>query len=177
MLVRWFPPSPRQLGLVPDERPGQYFSNLARQPSSTYGGGWGLQSFGDFATGVFMLVGRNSQPFERSTRLLSFAVLSLALGLPAVFVPPSLAQTAVKPDRKVIVSAKPDYPDILRRARVGGLVRLKATVLPNGTVSSVEILGGNPILAENAVTAVKKWKYVPSQTQTVEDVALTFSPN
>jgi TonB family protein len=124
-----------------------------------------------------MLVGRNSQPFESSSRLRSFAVLSLALCLTAVFVPPCLAQKAEKSDRKVIVSAKPDYPDILRRARVGGLVRLKATVLPNWTVSSVEILGGNPILAENAVTAVKKWKYVPSPTQTVEDISLSFSPN
>lgn len=139
--------------------------------------GWGLQSVGDIATGVIMLVGRNSQLFESSARWLSFAILSLALCQMTVFVLPSLAQKAEKSDRKVIVSSKPDYPAILRRAQVGGLVRLKATVLPNGTVSSVEILGGNPILAENAVAAVKKWKYVPSPIQTVEDVSLSFSPN
>jgi len=156
---------------------GQYLSNLARQPLSTYRVGWGLQSVGDFATGVIMLVGRNSQLFESSTRWLSFAILSLALCQMAVFVLPSLAQKAEKSDRKIIVSTKPEYPNILRRAQVGGLVRLKATVLPNGTVSSVEILGGNPILAENAVAAVKKWKYVPGPNQTVEDVALSFSPN
>lgn len=101
----------------------------------------------------------------------------LALCLTTVFVPASLAQKPSKSERKVIVIAKPDYPDILRRAQVGGVVRLKATVLPNGTVSSVDVLGGNPILAENAAAAVKKWKYAPAASQTTEDVSLSFSPH
>jgi len=101
----------------------------------------------------------------------------LALCLTTAFVPGSLAQKTPKSERKVIVIAKPDYPDILRRAQVGGIVRLKATVLPNGTVSNVEVLGGNPILAENAASAVKKWKYAPAATQTTEDVSLSFTPH
>lgn len=108
---------------------------------------------------------------------LASATLMLALCLTTVFVPASLAQKPSKSERKVIVIAKPDYPDILRRAQVGGVVRLKATVLPNGTVSSVDVLGGNPILAENAAAAVKKWKYAPAASQTTEDVSLSFSPH
>ena len=108
---------------------------------------------------------------------LASATLTLALCFMAAFVPASLAQKASKLERKVIVLAKPDYPDILRHAQVGGVVRLRATVLPNGTVSDVEVLGGNPILAENAATAVKRWKYTPSATQTTEDVSLSFTPH
>ena len=108
---------------------------------------------------------------------LASATLALALCLTAAFVPASLAQKPSKPERKVIVTAKPDYPEILRYAQVGGVVRLRATVLPNGTVSNVEVLGGNPIFAENAATAVKKWKYAPAATQTTEDVALSFTPH
>jgi TonB family protein len=108
---------------------------------------------------------------------LASATLTLALCLMAAFVPASLAQKASKQERKVIVTVKPEYPDILRHAQVGGVVRLKATVLPNGTVSNVEVLGGNPILAENAATAVKKWKYVPAATQTTETVSLSFTPH
>jgi TonB family protein len=115
---------------------------------------------------------RKSNP----ARLVS-ATLALALCLMAAFVPAALAQKASKQERKVIVVAKPDYPDILRHAQVGGVVRLKATVLPNGTVTNVEILGGNPILAENAAAAVKKWKYAPGAAQTVEDVSLSFTPH
>jgi TonB family protein len=101
----------------------------------------------------------------------------LALSWTTAFVPASLAQKASKSDRKVIVITKPDYPDILRRAQVGGVVRLKATVQANGTVSNVEVLGGNPILAENAAAAVRKWKYAPGATQTLEDVSLSFTPH
>jgi TonB family protein len=106
---------------------------------------------------------------------LASATLTLALCLMAAFVPVSPAQK--KPERKVIVVSTPDYPDILRHAQVGGTVRLKATVLPNGSVTNVEIIGGNPILAENAVTAVKKWKYAPAEKQTIEDVSLRFTPH
>lgn len=103
--------------------------------------------------------------------------LTLALSVTAVFVPVLPAQKPSKPERKVTLVTKPEYPEILRRAQVGGVVRLKATVLPNGTVSNVEILGGNPILAENAAASVKKWKYAPAATQTAEDVSLSFSPH
>ena len=60
---------------------------------------------------------------------------------------------------------------------MGGLVRLKATVGPDGKVDNVEVLGGNPILAESAVAAVIKWKFAPAAAQTVEDVSLTFTPH
>ena len=121
-----------------------------------------------------MQVGRHTERFQMIPRRLSFATLPLALCLTAAFVSPSLAQ---KSDRKVVVTVKPEYPDLLRRAQVGGVVRLKATVLPNGAVSSVEILGGNPILAERAVTAVKNWKYAPAPDKTIEDISLSFSPH
>jgi TonB family protein len=108
---------------------------------------------------------------------LASATLMLVLCLTTAFVPASLAQKAPKSERKAIVITKPEYPDILRRAQVGGVVRLRATVLPNGAVSNVEILGGNPILAENAAAAVKRWKYAPAPTQTTEDVSLSFNPH
>ncbi|MFZ0773444.1 MAG: energy transducer TonB [Candidatus Sulfotelmatobacter sp.] len=88
----------------------------------------------------------------------------------------SLAQNAPRP-RKVLVSVKPQYSEILKRAQIGGVVRLRATVLANGTVSNVDILGGNPILAESAATAVMKWKFAPAATQTVENVTLNFNPH
>lgn len=93
------------------------------------------------------------------------------------FAPALLAQKPSKSDRKVLVSVKPEYTDLLRRAQIGGMVRLKATVSAEGKVSSVAVVGGNPILAESAVTAVMKWKYVPTATQTVEDISVSFSPH
>ena len=129
---------------------------------------------GALATGVVMRVCRQRERFQMIARKFSFAILPTALCLAAAFVSPSLAQRA---ERKVLVTVKPDYPELLRHAQVGGVVRLKATVLANGAVSNVEILGGNPILAERAVTAVKNWKYAPASDKTIEDISLTFSPH
>jgi len=92
-------------------------------------------------------------------------------------VPALLAQKAPKSDRKVLVSVKPEYSELLKHAQIGGLVRLKVTVSADGKVSNVDIVGGNPILAESASAAVMKWKFIPAPSQTVEDISISFSPH
>lgn len=44
----------------------------------------------------------------------------------------------------------PDYPLVLRDGHFEGQVHLEATVLANGSVTHVDIRGGNPMLAEYA---------------------------
>lgn len=83
-----------------------------------------------------------------------------------------MAQKA-KP-RKVISDVKPVYPPTLKQLGIQGKVRLTAIVLPNGSVLAVQVIGGNPILVENAVKAVKNWQYAPGPSQTEEDVVLNF---
>ena len=104
-------------------------------------------------------------------------VLALLFSLGTCLAPPVLAQKAAKSSRKVVSSVKPEYPELLRHQQIGGLVRLDATVLPDGTVSKVEVRGGNPILAESAAAAVMKWKYAPAASQTTEEVTFTFDPH
>jgi TonB family protein len=91
-------------------------------------------------------------------------------------VPTLAAQKTPRAERKVLVSEKPLYPEPLKHAQIGGLVRLRATVLSNGTVSNVGILGGNPVLAESAVAAIKRWRFTPAPSQTVEDINVNFDP-
>jgi TonB family protein len=107
----------------------------------------------------------------RLVALLTVVFLSLAL------TPASHAQKAAKSERKVLVSVKPDYSELLRHAQIGGLVRLKATVAADGKVTNVTVVGGNPILAESASAAVMKWKYAPASEQTVEEVSISFTPH
>jgi TonB family protein len=92
----------------------------------------------------------------------------------AMFFPSAQAEKA---GRKVLISVKPDYPALLKHQQIGGLVRLVATVLPDGAVKRVEVRGGNPILAESASAAVMKWKYAPSASETNEEISLSFSPH
>jgi TonB family protein len=60
--------------------------------------------------------------------------------------------------------------------QIGGTVRLEITISPKGNVENAKVLGGNPILAESAVAAVKKWKFVSAATSTTTTVALDFNP-
>jgi len=108
-------------------------------------------------------------------RVIAFSILGVIFVLTASSTR-MLAQKSDKPARTVLSRVKPEYPEALQRVQVGGLVRLSATVLPSGTVSKVQVRGGNPILAESAVTAVMKWKFVPSAAETTEEISLSFSP-
>jgi TonB family protein len=76
-------------------------------------------------------------------------------------------------ERKLVTRVEPQYPEILREKQIGGIVRLEVTIAANGTVQSVAVLGGNPILAEAAETAVRKWVYAPGRSQTLE-VSIPF---
>ena len=85
-----------------------------------------------------------------------------------------LAQKSPRVARKVITEVKPAYPATLKNLHIEGLVRLTVTVLPNGNVANINVRGGNPILVENALKAVKNWKYAPGFSQTEEEVDPQF---
>ena len=92
------------------------------------------------------------------------------------FTPPSLAQQDSKTERKLITRIEPDYPPVLRMRQIGGTVKLQITITPKGAVEDTKVLGGNPILAESAVAAVKKWKYAAADAATTTTVSLDFNP-
>jgi TonB family protein len=79
-------------------------------------------------------------------------------------------------DRKVITRIEPLYPATLERLYIGGVVRLEVVVAPNGTVQSTKLIGGNPILGQSAIAAVKQWKYAPGRAETTSVVRLEFDP-
>jgi protein TonB len=49
-----------------------------------------------------------------------------------------------------------------RQARVGGIVRIQASIGKDGKVRKVEVLNGPPLLRQAALDAVLKWVYSPS---------------
>jgi TonB family protein len=77
--------------------------------------------------------------------------------------------------RKVKTSAPPEYPELAKRLNIRGLVRVEVTVAPDGTVKQVKELGGNPVLVESLVRAVKKWKYEPAAKESVFEVKFEFN--
>lgn len=105
-------------------------------------------------------------------RLIVVPLLLLALAAR-----PASSQESDPPGRvrQVLRRVAPIYPDLARRSQISGIVRLRATVAANGSVKSVEPLGGNPVLIKPAQTAVADWKYAPAPAETRELVELRFN--
>ena len=76
--------------------------------------------------------------------------------------------------RTLISRVEPVYPVILLSNHIGGTVRVKVTIAQNGTVRDVELMGGNPVLGEAAMTAVRKWVYAIGRSQTTTEVSIPF---
>lgn len=118
---------------------------------------------------------------EEVARIRTMGRAGLVVCLFALVVIPLRAQTedanAAASDRKLVTRVEPKYPPTLERLYIGGVVRLQVDIAPNGTVESAQLLGGNPILGQSAIAAVKQWRYAPgkSKTRTVE--RLEFDPH
>jgi TonB family protein len=80
-------------------------------------------------------------------------------------------------DRKIVSRVDPEYPETLKRLYIGGIVRVEVVVGSNGNVQTTELLGGNPILGQSAMKAIKQWKYEPGAAKEKLIVQLEFDPH
>lgn len=79
--------------------------------------------------------------------------------------------------RKVVKKAPVQYPSILKSKGIGGIVKLKVYIKPDGSVRDTEVIGGNPILAESAQKSVGQWKFSTGSAETVMEVSVVFDPH
>jgi TonB family protein len=63
---------------------------------------------------------------------------------------------------KLIQQPVPAYPPLAKQARITGVVRLNAVIAKDGTVASVTLASGHPLLVPAAMEAVKQWVYQPT---------------
>ncbi len=83
----------------------------------------------------------------------------------------------------VIRSVEPQYPPDARHQQIQGPVVLDVQVLRDGSVGTIGIVSGNPLLTEAAVHAVRQWKYQPNvvngrtvESQTRVTINFTLPP-
>jgi len=79
-----------------------------------------------------------------------------------------------QPARKIVLRVNPAYPDLAKRMHLSGIVKLRVTIAANGSVKSVEPVGGNPVLLKAAQDAVTNWKFATAPDETREVVELRF---
>ena len=77
-------------------------------------------------------------------------------------------------ERQVVREQLPEYPVMLKKMGIGGTVRISALVAADGSVKGTKVDGGNPMLAELASNAVKKWKYAAASEQSSESIEFNF---
>jgi periplasmic protein TonB len=62
----------------------------------------------------------------------------------------------------LINRVQPVYPPLARQTRIAGTVRLHAIISKSGSVESLEVMSGHPLLVRAAMDAVQQWKYKPT---------------
>ncbi len=79
--------------------------------------------------------------------------------------------------RKIISQPAPVYPEMARQFRLSGTVKVQVVVAPDGQIKETKVIGGHPLLAEAALTALKKWRFAPSNAETTQVVEFNFKLN
>jgi TonB family protein len=107
--------------------------------------------------------------------VLGFALLGLVSLHPSAF-SQETNQEATK--RKLTAKIPPKYPPLARQLKLSGKVRVEVIVSPDGRVRGTRIIGGNPILANAALDAIRMWRYEVSGKETTEVAEIDFKdPN
>jgi len=102
------------------------------------------------------------------TGLLAFMAGVTFQSMPAA----AQGELARKPKTKVA----PAYPELARRMNISGTVKVLVVVSPSGSLKDTKVVGGNPLLVNAAMDALKKWKFEPADTESSGTVEFKFQP-
>ncbi len=62
----------------------------------------------------------------------------------------------------LVLKVTPPYPSDAKQARIQGVVQLTAIINKDGTIQSLQLISGHPLLVPAATDAVKQWVYRPT---------------
>lgn len=103
------------------------------------------------------------------------AVLSLGMMVGQVYVGAQQAQSE-ELVRRAKSRMEPSYPDLAKKMRISGTVKIEVVVSPNGTVKEARVVGGHPVLANAALEAAKKWRFEPASAESTGVIDFKFEP-
>ena len=100
--------------------------------------------------------------------VLTISLVAMCSGLMAT----GTGFAADEPMRKVTKRVVPVYPELARRLKLNGTVKLTAVVAGGGQVTSIEVIGGHPVLVVAAQDALKQFVFQAASAESRE--ILTF---
>jgi TonB family protein len=77
--------------------------------------------------------------------------------------------------RAIKSKVAPIYPEIAKRMKISGVVKVEATVDADGKVTSVKTLSGNLMLSPAAEAAIRKWRFQAASAESKVNIDLNFS--
>lgn len=87
-----------------------------------------------------------------------------------------MAAPAHAADARAIKSRVPPvYPEIAKRMKIEGAIKVQATVDADGKVTDAKAVSGNRILSSAAEDAVRKWKFEPGSGEAMVVVDINFT--
>jgi protein TonB len=88
-------------------------------------------------------------------------VAALPAAMPAT-APPSRVSISQGVSRGLLIhQVNPIYPSLARATHITGAVQLRAVIGKDGSVRSLTVIGGHPLLTKAAMDAVRQWRYKP----------------
>jgi len=114
-----------------------------------------------------------SVSLQALNRMLAVGLLPLG-GWAATSSPRAWGQDEIA--RKVKTKVPPLFPELARRMKITGVVKVLITVAPNGSVKDAKLVGGHPVLANAALDAVRKWRFEAGPQESTGIVEFHFDP-
>jgi protein TonB len=62
----------------------------------------------------------------------------------------------------LIHRVEPVYPTLPKQLGRSGRVELRAIIATDGTIQSLQVVGGDPLFYQSAMEAVRQWRYTPT---------------
>jgi TonB family protein len=83
---------------------------------------------------------------------------------PSIRITPEMKERAAKEGTALQIGqltsrVEPGYPNDAQQQRIEGTVMLRARIGRDGTVQSIDVIGGPPLLVPAAMDAVRQWRY------------------
>jgi TonB family protein len=93
--------------------------------------------------------------------------------------PPQPEQDRLLEPSYLLYRVEPAYPQDAEEQDVEGTVRMRALIGQDGRVRSIELVSGPPLLAAAAMSAARKWRYLPAilngqPVESEEDISIDF---
>jgi TonB family protein len=101
-----------------------------------------------------------------AVKLRYVAVLALMAGM--------VLSARAADERAVKQRVAPVYPEIAKRMKIVGEVKLEATVDATGKVMDVKAVSGNHMLTVAAEDAVRKWRFESGAGESKVDISVNF---